>query len=250
MLMPFPFSTSVLSYTASGTFLIRVCLTRYGAPPRPRHCRRITRLRGGFLTACSYRDLTYALPLSLLTFFIVKVLPRLEIDFHFLTVVVMSLLLWAAGASVLLSFFSYVGGSCVLDFADGGDDATISSEGDARPSRTFEPPPEILNYSCGGADVDPSAINSIWAGVVDGKALTKPRPRRPPLAKPALAGGTVAVWVLVGESGRVLRSQVVSGHPLLKQPAAEAACSARFSPLVTSSSPVVVSGILTYIFAP
>jgi hypothetical protein len=56
--------------------------------------------------------------------------------------------------------------------------------------------------------------------------------------------------VLVGESGRVLRSQAVSGHPLLKQPAAEAACSARFSPLVTSGAPVVASGVLTYKFAP
>lgn len=72
----------------------------------------------GFLTADSYENLAYALPLSLLAFFLAKVWPRLEIDLHFLMVIAMSLLLWSAGLSAFLSLFSSSGGSCVLDFSE------------------------------------------------------------------------------------------------------------------------------------
>jgi protein TonB len=83
---------------------------------------------------------------------------------------------------------------------------------------------------------------------LDRKAEVKPAPNYPPIAKAARAVGTVAVWVLIDESGRVVRSQAISGHPLLKQPAMQAACTARFSPLMADGPPVRVSGILTYQF--
>ena len=207
-------------------------------------------LLAGLLTAVSYKNLAYALPLSLLTFFIVKVLPRLEIDLHFLMVTVMSLLLWAAGASVFLSHFTYEGGSCVLDFRDGSNNTTVNLKDNTQLLPTDKPLSEILSYSCGGADISPPVTNSVWAGVVDKKALTKPKPHHPPIAKAARAEGTVAVWVLINESGTVLWSQAISGPPLLKQPAMRAACSARFSPLLFDGPPVKVSGILTYKFAP
>lgn len=202
----------------------------------------------GFLTADGYENLAYALPLSLLAFLIAEVLPRLEVDFHFLMVVAMSLLLWAAGASAFLSHFSYAGGSCVVDFTGEGDGAPAQLNGGAQPASADKPPSETSNYPCGGADVSPPAINSMWVGAVDKKALAKPRPQHPPLAKAARAAGAVAVWVLVDESGRVLWSQAISGHPLLRRPAMNAACLARFSPPLVNGPPIRVSGILTYNF--
>ena len=200
----------------------------------------------GFLTADSYQNLAYALPLSLLTFFIVKVLPRCEIDVHFLIVVVMSLSLWAAGVSAFLSIISTASGSCVLEFTDEGSDTTIDLSGDALSLSTDKTPSEIPNYSY--ADVSSPVNNSVWGGVLDRKAITKPKPYYPPIAKAARAEGTVAVWVLVDESGSVVWSQAISGHPLLQQPAINAAYLARFSPISVDGSPIRVSGVLTYRF--
>jgi hypothetical protein len=74
----------------------------------------------GFLTADGYKNLGYALPLSLLAFLFTKALPRIELDLHFLTVVVMSLLMWAAGLTACFSILSQQGGSCVIDFSRDG----------------------------------------------------------------------------------------------------------------------------------
>ncbi|HEV2862690.1 MAG TPA: energy transducer TonB, partial [Pyrinomonadaceae bacterium] len=58
---------------------------------------------------------------------------------------------------------------------------------------------------------------------------------------------TVAVSVLIDTSGNVLQAQAISGHPLLRQEAAEAACRARFPPaLIDGARPPAFGGILTY----
>jgi TonB family protein len=202
----------------------------------------------GFLTSDRYENLAYALPLSLLAFFIAKVLPRLEIDFHFLMVATMSVLLWAAGASAFFSIFSVSGGSCVLEFSDErGDPATDLSD-DARLPLSSTPLSEVPNYSCGRADISPLEVNSVWAGVMDKKVVVKPAPHYPPIAEAAHAEGLVVVWVMVDESGKVVWAQATSGHPLLREPATRAACSARFSPPLMNGPPVRVSGVLTYNF--
>lgn len=86
-------------------------------------------------------------------------------------------------------------------------------------------------------------------GVLDGKAISKPAPSSPPIAKYATgASGTVTVRVVVGESGRVISASAVSGHPLLRQAAVDAALQARFRPNVISGKPVRYSGDLTYNF--
>ena len=202
----------------------------------------------GFLTADSYQNLAYALPLSLLAFLLTKALPRVELDLHFLMVVVMSLLLWSAGVAEALDILSLEGGSCVIEFSGGGDGGSFESSVDVRPPPTNRPFAETSNCSCGGADESPTTVNSVWAAAVDRKAVAKPAPHYPPIAKAARAEGAVAVWVLVDESGRVVWSKAISGHPLLQRSAAEAACSARFSPTPVDGPPIRVSGILTYKF--
>jgi protein TonB len=88
----------------------------------------------------------------------------------------------------------------------------------------------------------------VSGGVLNGKAISKPQPTYPPIAKAARASGTVTVQILVDESGRVVSASAVSGHPLLQQAAVAAARQARFSPTLLSGQPVKVSGVITYNF--
>lgn len=88
----------------------------------------------------------------------------------------------------------------------------------------------------------------VTGGVLNGKAVSKPAPEYPAIAKAARAQGTVTVQVVVGEDGRVISANAVSGHPLLQSAAVAAARQARFSPTFLSGQPVKVSGVITYNF--
>ncbi|HEX8178786.1 MAG TPA: TonB family protein [Pyrinomonadaceae bacterium] len=88
----------------------------------------------------------------------------------------------------------------------------------------------------------------ISQGVLNGKAISKPQPPYPPIAKAARASGTVVVAIIVDESGKVTSAKATSGHPLLQQAAVQAAYQARFSPTLLSGQPVKVSGFITYNF--
>ena len=88
----------------------------------------------------------------------------------------------------------------------------------------------------------------ISGGVLQGKAISKPQPTYPPIAKAARASGTVTVQIIVGEEGQVIAARSVSGHPLLQHAAVKAACQTRFSPTLLSGQPVKVSGTMTYNF--
>jgi hypothetical protein len=90
----------------------------------------------------------------------------------------------------------------------------------------------------------------IQGGVMNGKAVSLPRPIYPPGARASLASGSVAIEVLINEKGKVIRAGAVSGHPSLVDPARDAACSARFSKTLLSGKPVRVNGVITYTFVP
>jgi TonB family protein len=89
----------------------------------------------------------------------------------------------------------------------------------------------------------------ISGGVLDSKAVSKPDPAYPAIAKAAKASGTVVVQVTVDESGKVISAHAISGHPLLQTAATAAAYQARFPPTLLSGRPVKVNGTLTYTFA-
>lgn len=94
----------------------------------------------------------------------------------------------------------------------------------------------------------PSPPKTISGGVLNGKAISKPQPAYPAIARAARASGTVTVQVLVDERGNVVSASAVSGHPLLQQSAVAAARQAKFSPTLLSGQPVKVSGVITYNF--
>jgi protein TonB len=88
----------------------------------------------------------------------------------------------------------------------------------------------------------------ISGGVLNGKALSLPKPAYPPIAKQAHAGGPVTVQVTIDENGNVISAHAISGHPLLQAVAVAAARGARFSPTKLSGQPVKVTGVITYNF--
>ena len=90
----------------------------------------------------------------------------------------------------------------------------------------------------------------ISGGVLNGKATSLPKPPYPPAARAVRASGAVSVQVLIDESGNVVSASAVSGHPLLRAAAVQAARGARFSPTMLSGQPVKVSGVITYNFVP
>lgn len=88
----------------------------------------------------------------------------------------------------------------------------------------------------------------ISGGVLNGKAISLPKPVYPPIARQAHASGTVVVQVTIDENGKVISAAAVSGHPLLRAVARAAALGARFSPTKLSGQPVKVTGVITYNF--
>lgn len=85
-------------------------------------------------------------------------------------------------------------------------------------------------------------------GVLNGKALELPTAEYPAAAKTVRAMGVVNVRVLIDEDGNVSSASAVSGHPLLRKAAVDAASKAKFEPTKINGSPVKVSGVLTYNF--
>ena len=92
--------------------------------------------------------------------------------------------------------------------------------------------------------------NVVAGGNLNGRATYLPRPAYPPLARSVNLGGTVAVRVLVDESGNVIAAEAVNGPPMLRPAAVAAARQARFAPVTVSGQPVKLRGVLTYNFNP
>ncbi|MGH9945695.1 MAG: TonB family protein [Pyrinomonadaceae bacterium] len=118
----------------------------------------------------------------------------------------------------------------------------------------------------GSAQDGPKVIKG---GVLNGKAISLPKPVYPAEAKTARLGGSVALEILIDENGAVVeanprdegstvRETDIDGmvttkndtlpDPLLVEAARDAAMNAKFSPTVLSGEPVKVSGVIVYSF--
>jgi TonB family protein len=106
-----------------------------------------------------------------------------------------------------------------------------------------EPP---ANPSPDADRIEKSAI--VMGGVLNGRALKKPQPDYPAMARRERAQGVVVVQVVVDENGNVISAVAVSGHPLLQVQAVGAARMAKFTPTTLCGKPVKVSGLITYNF--
>lgn len=110
------------------------------------------------------------------------------------------------------------------------------------------PPVKIADEPPPPPEEKPKPRAPISGGVLNGKAISLPKPSYPPIARAAHAAGTVVVQVTIDENGSVVSASAVSGHPLLTQAAVNAARQARFSPTKLSGQPVKVTGVIQYNF--
>ena len=87
------------------------------------------------------------------------------------------------------------------------------------------------------------------ADVVNGRAISLPRPAYPPPARADRAAGMVFVAVLIDEEGKVIEAKTVcGGPPLLLEAAKFAARAAKFTPTTVDGKPKQVDGVITYNF--
>ena len=110
-------------------------------------------------------------------------------------------------------------------------------------------PPATENDSTDNENSDESP-KIISAGVVNGKALSLPKPAYPAEAREEKAGGAVNVQVTIDEQGNVIAAEAVSGHELLRDASEQAALGAKFSPTLLEGIPVKVRGVIVYNFVP
>jgi protein TonB len=104
-----------------------------------------------------------------------------------------------------------------------------------------EPPPPLPTPK-------PVPKAPVSGGVLNGKAISLPKPAYPAIAKTARASGTVVVQVTIDENGSVISANAISGPPLLRAAAVTAARGARFSPTKLSGQPVKVTGVINFNF--
>ena len=98
-------------------------------------------------------------------------------------------------------------------------------------------------------DISPSSGTQIPDTIVNGRAVSLPRPAYPLPARQEGAAGMVFVAVRIDEEGRVLEAKTVcGGHPLLLEAAKISARAAKFTPTTVGGKPQQVEGVITYNF--
>lgn len=95
---------------------------------------------------------------------------------------------------------------------------------------------------------DPGKRAPISAGVLNGKAISLPKPDYPPDARAAGTEGVVVIQVTVDEQGNVTEARAISGPKQLQEVSVNAALQAKFSPTLVSGEPVRVTGVIVYNF--
>lgn len=111
-----------------------------------------------------------------------------------------------------------------------------------------ETPSDNKNSETSAPTTENPGKRAISGGVLNGKAITLPRPDYPADARAARAAGTVVVQITVDEYGNVISARAISGHQMLQQVSVSAARQARFAPTFLMGEAVKVTGVITYNF--
>jgi tetratricopeptide (TPR) repeat protein len=85
-------------------------------------------------------------------------------------------------------------------------------------------------------------------GILNGRALSLPKPEYPTEAKYFHVSGTVAVRVTINEAGKVIRACALKGPASLWRASESAAARSIFTATKLKGQPVKVTGIITYNF--
>lgn len=108
----------------------------------------------------------------------------------------------------------------------------------------------VLAFPSMGQTEPRATVKTISGGVLNGKALSLPKPEYPEDARRSKSEGKVNVQILIDETGVVISAKAVSGtdQTSLRRSAEVAAMKATFSPTLLSGQPAKVSGVIMYNF--
>jgi protein TonB len=140
------------------------------------------------------------------------------------------------------------GGPARTNYTGGRGDGTGDSIGPAVSGEGATPPPQPAHATPTPAPPQHTGPVRLTSEILIGKAISKPAPPYPAVAKQIGMQGSVAVQVLIDEQGHVLSAKATSGPPLLLAAAVQAAYKATFIPTKLSGQPVKVTGVITYNF--
>jgi TonB family protein len=111
------------------------------------------------------------------------------------------------------------------------------------------PPPAMPSAQASNGSSKTIGVEEKSLGEVSwGNAITKVQPQYPPVAKRMNASGTVEVRITISELGHVIEAKAISGHPLLREAAEDAARQWVFKPVTLKGSAMVTQQILTFVF--
>ena len=111
----------------------------------------------------------------------------------------------------------------------------------------------LIHYTIEGNQPPPPPVdekNQRRGGVVNGTSISKPIPKYPSKARKFGIQGQAVIHVLIDETGKPITASAKSGHPLLLEAAAKAACNSRFTPTLLAGAPVKVMAGIHYNFNP
>lgn len=121
----------------------------------------------------------------------------------------------------------------------------------------------ISSYGCFGYETDRDGLytelQQMWytgpgtgiqiGMILNGKALSLPKPDYPAAARENRLSGRVIVEVTIDETGKVISARdLCVGPPYLSESAVTSALGARFSPTLFSGKPIQVTGVIQYNF--
>jgi protein TonB len=140
-----------------------------------------------------------------------------------------------------------VGGPAGTNYATGPGGPGVRM-GPAVDDTTTPPPPAHVTPTPAPVPQRPTGPLHVTSTVLTSKAISKPAPAYPTIAKAAGIQGSVAVQIMIDEQGRVVSAKATSGNGMLMPAAVQAAYQARFSPTLLNGQPVKVTGVITYNF--
>jgi len=110
------------------------------------------------------------------------------------------------------------------------------------------PPPTPTPVIKPAATPAPDPVVRLTSALTQGRALRKAQPPYPTIARQVKAQGSVQIQISISESGEVIDAIVLSGHPLLRDAALQAAKRWLFQPTELNGRPVRAIGVITFNF--
>ncbi|MGI9034639.1 MAG: TonB family protein [Pyrinomonadaceae bacterium] len=106
----------------------------------------------------------------------------------------------------------------------------------------------VLIFCAANVSAQDVGVKICGYGALNDKAVNLVKPAYPPAARAVRARGVVNVQVMVDEKGNIISAKAVSGHPLLRMAAENAALQSKLTPTLLQEKPVKISGILVFNF--